>query len=77
MSYMGYTYDNSSIHRHCCVLEHPFNKNLKRQSSVIDPYKERLLEEDNRLKKQCLDAVREIQQIMDSRWPGVYQIKRG
>jgi len=77
MNFFGYIFDHTSLHRHCCVLEHPINKNIKRQPSAIEPYKEKLIEQDEGLKRQTAQAVQNIQNILDSRWPGIYVIKRG
>ena len=77
MHFMGYSFHNGSLHRHCCVLEHPFNKNIKCKSSVIDPYKEMLLSDDAELKRKVTEVIEEVQQILDTRWLGIYQIKRG
>ena len=65
------------ISRHCCVLDHPFNKDIKRKPAVIDQYKEMLLEEDEVLKSMTSHNVSEVQQILDDHWPGIYKIKRG
>ena len=77
MNFFGYTFDGPSLHRHCCVLDHPFNKDIKRKPAVIDQYKEMLLEEDEVLKSMTSQYVSEVQQILDDRWPGIYNIKRG
>ena len=78
MQFFGYTMDHDSIlHRHCCVLKVPFNQDLKRKTSAIDKFKEKLLETDSRLSKLAEDAVHEVQTILDQRWPGIYTIRRG
>ena len=77
MNFFGYTFEKATLHRHCCVLDHPVNTNIKRIPSVIDPYKETLMERDSRLKKLSDEVTIDIQRILDDRWPSVYRIKRG
>ena len=60
MYFFGYTFDGPSLHRHCCVLDHPFNKDIKRKSAVIDKYKELLLQEDVVLKSMTSQYVSEV-----------------
>lgn len=77
LDFFGYTLDSNNAERHCCVLHNPINKKIQRKTSVIDPYKERLLEGDATLRQLCDDAVTQIHSLLDKRWPGVYRIKRG
>ena len=60
MYFFGYTFDGPSLHRHCCVLDHPFNKDIKRKPAVIDKYKELLLQEDVVLKSMTSQYVSEV-----------------
>lgn len=77
MNFFGYNFDEPSLHRHCCVLDHPFNKDIKRKPAVIDQYKEMLIEKDELLRNMSSQIITEVQQVLDNRWPGIYKIKRG
>ena len=77
MNFFGYNFDEPSLHRHSCVLDHPFNKDIKRKPAVIDQYKEMLIEKDELFRNMSSQIITEVQQVLDNRWPGIYKIKRG